>query len=111
MYRIINYNVEKECNTFLRKKVFDWQSEYQSTNIPIPIYPPTDNVSVNFIGRLAAEILRYTDPKYTHFNFPYCFAFFLLNKINDHFVVISTELLFTSTFNRHGMTIKRIKSS
>lgn len=64
MFRIINYNVEKECNTFLRKKVQDWQSEYQSTNIPIPIFKPTDTVSENFIGRLANEILRHTDPRY-----------------------------------------------
>lgn len=63
MLRIINYNVEKECNTFLRRKVHDWQSEYQSSNIPIPIFAPTDNVSVNFIGRLATEILRKTDPR------------------------------------------------
>lgn len=63
MFRIINYNVEKECNTFLRKKVQDWQSEYQNINIPIPIFPPTDNVSENFIGRLASEILRHSEPK------------------------------------------------
>lgn len=63
MFRIINYNVEKECNTFLRKKVHDWQSEFQSSNIPIPTFIPTDNTSVNFIGRLANEILSETDPK------------------------------------------------
>lgn len=66
MFRIINYYVEKECNTFLRKKVLDWQSEYQSTNIPIPVFPATDNVSVNFIGRLATEILRNTDPRWVY---------------------------------------------
>lgn len=60
--RIINYNVEQECNSFLRAKVYDWQSIYQSTTIPIPIFPPVDE-SVNFIGRLAREILRITDPK------------------------------------------------
>jgi WASH complex subunit strumpellin len=27
--RIINYNVEQECNSFLRQKIFDWQSKYQ----------------------------------------------------------------------------------
>lgn len=64
MFRIINYNVEKECNEFLRKKVQDWQSEYQTVAIPIPTFPPTDTNSVNFIGRLAREILRQTDPKY-----------------------------------------------
>ncbi|CAB4023119.1 WASH complex subunit strumpellin, partial [Paramuricea clavata] len=62
--RIINYNVEQECNSFLRTKVYDWQSIYQSTTIPIPIFPPVDE-SVNFIGRLAREILRITDPKST----------------------------------------------
>lgn len=65
MSRIINYNVEKECNNFLRNKILDFQSTYQSTAIPIPNYPPTDSLSVNFIGRLAREILRQTDPKTT----------------------------------------------
>lgn len=27
--RIINYNVEQECNSFLRTKVFDLDSKYQ----------------------------------------------------------------------------------
>ena len=62
--RIINYNVEQECNSFLRTKVLDWQSVYQSTAIPIPRFAPVDE-SVNFIGRLAREILRITDPKTT----------------------------------------------
>lgn len=60
--RIINYNVEQECNSFLRQKIYDWQSIYQSTTIPIPCLAPVDN-SVNFIGRLAREILRITDTK------------------------------------------------
>ncbi|XP_064625131.1 WASH complex subunit 5-like isoform X1 [Lineus longissimus] len=64
--RIINYNVEQECNSFLRNKVLDWQSIYQSTAIPIPSFPPID-ASVNFIGRLAREILRITDPKLTSY--------------------------------------------
>ncbi|XP_067001738.2 WASH complex subunit 5 [Anabrus simplex] len=63
--RIISYNVEQECNSFLRNKVQDWQSMYQSKTIPIPRFPPTDNMSVNFIGRLARELLRITDPKTT----------------------------------------------
>lgn len=63
MFRIINYNVEKECNEFLRKKVQDWQSEYKTDEIPIPIFASTDPNSVNFIGRLAREILRQTEPK------------------------------------------------
>ena len=60
--RIINYNVEQECNSFLRQKIYDWQSIYQSSTIPIPRFPRVDN-SVNFIGRLAREILRITDTK------------------------------------------------
>ncbi|XP_034278182.1 WASH complex subunit 5 [Pantherophis guttatus] len=60
--RIINYNVEQECNNFLRTKIQDWQSIYQSTHIPIPKFVPTDE-SVTFIGRLCREILRITDPK------------------------------------------------
>ncbi|KAH0617444.1 hypothetical protein JD844_015683 [Phrynosoma platyrhinos] len=60
--RIINYNVEQECNNFLRTKIQDWQSIYQSTHIPIPKFAPVDE-SVTFIGRLCREILRITDPK------------------------------------------------
>lgn len=59
--RIINYNVEQECNSFLKKKVFDWQSMFQSVAIPIPRFPPSDETSVNFIGRLARELLALTD--------------------------------------------------
>ncbi|XP_075681849.1 WASH complex subunit 5 isoform X1 [Rhinoderma darwinii] len=62
--RIVNYNVEQECNNFLRTKIQDWQSMYQSTHIPIPKFPPVDE-SVTFIGRLCREILRITDPKVT----------------------------------------------
>ncbi|XP_057658318.1 WASH complex subunit 5 [Diorhabda carinulata] len=60
--RIINYNVEQECNGFLRRKIHPWQSLYQSRYVPIPIYPPIDQ-SVNFIGRLAREVIRLSDPK------------------------------------------------
>lgn len=63
--RIINYNVEKECNNFLRNKVLDFQSIYQNTTIPIPKYAAVDNQSINFIGRLGREILRKTDPTTT----------------------------------------------
>lgn len=62
--RIINYNVEQECNGFLRNKVHDWESAYQSRHVHIPKYPPTDAISENFIGRLAREIIKLTDPRY-----------------------------------------------
>ncbi|XP_050504849.1 WASH complex subunit 5 isoform X1 [Diabrotica virgifera virgifera] len=60
--RIINYNVEQECNGFLRFKVHPWQSVYQNRYVPIPIFPSIDQ-SVNFIGRLAREVIRLTDPR------------------------------------------------
>lgn len=69
--RIINFHVEQECNSFLKKKVFDYESIYQSKTIPIPLYPPLSGggseVSMNFIGRLAREILRITDPRTTFY--------------------------------------------
>lgn len=62
--RIVNYNVEQECNSFLRTKVADWESMFQSTVIPIPRFAPVDGTNaVNFIGRLTREILRITDPR------------------------------------------------
>eukprot|EP00035_Acanthoeca_spectabilis_P022186 m.442450 g.442450 ORF g.442450 m.442450 type:complete len:1163 (-) comp18809_c0_seq1:1689-5177(-) len=64
--RIVNYNVEQECNSFLRTVILDWQSVYQSKAIPIPRFPPRDS-SVNFVGRLAREILRLTDPATTSY--------------------------------------------
>jgi WASH complex subunit strumpellin len=63
--RIINFNVEQECNSFLKKKVLDWQSVFQSTSIPIPVFPAADPTSINFIGRLAKELLLQTDPTKT----------------------------------------------
>ncbi|RWS06411.1 WASH complex subunit strumpellin-like protein, partial [Dinothrombium tinctorium] len=68
--RIVSYNVEQECNAFMRQKVLDWESVYQSKTIPIPQFPPLDNNSVNFIGRLARELLRITDPKLTIYVHP-----------------------------------------
>ena len=46
-------------------QVLDWESVYQSRIIPIPQFQPADPYSVNFIGRLANEILRMTDPRVT----------------------------------------------
>jgi WASH complex subunit strumpellin len=55
--RIINYNVEQERNEFLKKKVYDWQSVYQSTEAPIPSFPRPQTHDqgsfVNFTGRTA----------------------------------------------------------
>jgi WASH complex subunit strumpellin len=62
--RIINYNVEQECNTFKKKKL--QFSKFQSDSIPIPNFSSLPNdASLTFIGRLAREILKITDPKTT----------------------------------------------
>ena len=67
--RIVGYNVEQECNTFQTSHVQDWQSRFQSTAVPIPKFGQfSDSNSATFIGRLAREILRVTDPKYYNFN-------------------------------------------
>ena len=51
-FRVVAYNVEQECNTFLtRGHVQDWQSSYQSVSAPIPVFAPTDAHSVNFTRR------------------------------------------------------------
>mmetsp|Transcript_21478 Transcript_21478/g.35261 ORF Transcript_21478/g.35261 Transcript_21478/m.35261 type:complete len:1140 (+) Transcript_21478:113-3532(+) len=63
--RIIAYSVEQECNSFLKRKVFDWQSIFQSDAIPIPQFQPLDKRSVNFMGRLVRELLAQTDPRKT----------------------------------------------
>lgn len=62
--RIISFNVEQECNSFMRRKI--QFSRYQNDSIPIPVHPqlPNDS-SVTFIGRLGRELLRITEPKTT----------------------------------------------
>jgi len=84
--RIVNYNVEQECNSFLRVKVMDWQSIYQSTTIPIPRFNAVDE-SVNFVGRLAREVLRITDPRTTLYS----------SKMNAWYDMKTKEELLNST--------------
>lgn len=63
--RVIGFSIDMECNSFLRVKVMEWQSVHQSKAIPVPMFPPTDSQSVTFVGRLARELIRITDPKTT----------------------------------------------
>jgi len=67
--RIVGYNVEQECNTFqIGYHVQDWQSRFQSTAVPIPrLQSDPKSSATTFVGRLAREILRITDPKSTVF--------------------------------------------
>jgi len=54
--RIINYNVEQECNSFLTNgtQISDYQSMYQSVAIPIP-------TQKHFIARVIRELRELTD--------------------------------------------------
>ena len=67
--RIVNYYVEQESNQFLKRKILDHQSSYQSDAIPIPRFQRLSlkqngqNLSVNFMGRLAMELMSQTDPR------------------------------------------------
>uniref|UniRef100_A0A1B6MUI7 WASH complex subunit strumpellin n=2 Tax=Graphocephala atropunctata TaxID=36148 RepID=A0A1B6MUI7_9HEMI len=63
--RVIGFNVDMECNSFLRVKVLPWQSVHQNKAIPVPQFSPTDTQSITFVGRLARELIRITDPKTT----------------------------------------------
>ena len=69
--RIINYNIEQECNLYLKKKVLDVNSKYQSKVIPIPRFPPSPGPlsakSVNFMGRILNAIMAMTNPATTIF--------------------------------------------
>ena len=57
--RVVLYNVEQECNKFLKRKILDKHSQYQSVNIPIPRTPPQ---RLNFIGRMEQALLDLTIP-------------------------------------------------
>eukprot|EP01064_Diplonema_japonicum_P020497 TRINITY_DN2999_c3_g1_i1.p1 TRINITY_DN2999_c3_g1~~TRINITY_DN2999_c3_g1_i1.p1 ORF type:complete len:1160 (+),score=247.44 TRINITY_DN2999_c3_g1_i1:53-3532(+) len=64
--RLINFNVEMEANNYLTKKIYSWQSQYQSLSIPIPKLPLIEGErTVNFMGRLVNELLKQTDSRRT----------------------------------------------
>ncbi|CAL8094255.1 unnamed protein product [Orchesella dallaii] len=71
--RVLNFATEQECNSFTKAKILNFQSIYQSKEIPIPLRIVEQSNSSNdetfpsitFIGRLANELLHLTDPKTT----------------------------------------------
>lgn len=63
--RVVYYNIEQECNRFLKKKAYDHQSKYQSRAIPIPRFAPLDSDTTTFMGRVLMAVLKMTDPKTT----------------------------------------------
>ena len=73
--RIMQYNTEQEANRFLKKKICDAQSRFQSRAIPIPTFPNL-NGSVNFMGRTVGALLRMTDASTTIYS-PECGGWYL----------------------------------
>ena len=69
--RITNYYVEQESNRFLRRKIFDHQSVYQSEAIPIPRFLSYKRpYAYNFTGRVINELMNktlYTETIYADF--------------------------------------------
>ena len=52
----------------MKKKIYDWQSTFQSDTIPIPVFRPLKGDPCrNFMGRLVNELLLQTNPKTTVF--------------------------------------------
>eukprot|EP01002_Notosolenus_urceolatus_P014257 NODE_557_length_1967_cov_6.903545_g447_i0.p1 GENE.NODE_557_length_1967_cov_6.903545_g447_i0~~NODE_557_length_1967_cov_6.903545_g447_i0.p1 ORF type:complete len:629 (-),score=159.71 NODE_557_length_1967_cov_6.903545_g447_i0:79-1965(-) len=63
--RLIAFNVEMECNPFVKRQIMPYDSAYQSVNIPIPLHPPPEGQehSETFMGRLVRELLAQIDPR------------------------------------------------
>jgi WASH complex subunit strumpellin len=59
------FNVEQECNVFLKKKVIPQHSMYWRRAIPIPLYRSVERGTSNFMGRLCNALLRITDYRAT----------------------------------------------
>ena len=63
--RIVNFNIEQECNRFLKKKIVAENSIYWKRAIPIPRLLSGDKMTVNFMGRLVRHLEAVTDYKKT----------------------------------------------
>lgn len=64
--RIVNFNVEMECNAFMQKKLYPWNSRFQSESIPIPYFQPaSEGATYSFLGKIIRNLLAMTDPKTT----------------------------------------------
>ena len=62
--RVVNYNTEQEANRYLKKKIFDGASRFQSKAIPIPRLLSsgiTADGAVNFMGRIMNALIYLTD--------------------------------------------------
>jgi WASH complex subunit strumpellin len=64
--RIVNFNVDMEANSFMQKKIYHWNSKYQSDSIPIPYFErESEKETYSILGRLVQHILALTDPRRT----------------------------------------------
>ena len=64
--RIVNFNVDMETNSFMQKKIYHWNSKYQSDSIPIPYFErESEKETYSILGRLVQHILALTDPRRT----------------------------------------------
>lgn len=79
--RVINYNIEQEANRYLKKKILDSTSRYQSKAIPIPRFSSNqrsdddDSGAINFMGRVMSALLFLTDSTRTVYA-PECSAWY-----------------------------------
>ena len=73
-YRVVAFNVEQQCNRYLKRKIIPSQSQYQSRAIPIPSVGKNNN----FMGRLEIALLDLTRPGYSCFS-PECSSWYYQN--------------------------------
>lgn len=74
MMRVINYNVEQEANKYLKRKIFDSNSRYQSKVIPLPRFQqssaPVQSTGPKGTAIAASEPLYFDkDPSMAPINF------------------------------------------
>lgn len=73
--RVVCYNVEHECNRYLRRQVREIESPYQSTVVPVPrLFEPAPTPTavshdgvLTFMGRIMATLLRLSTPQRTSY--------------------------------------------
>ena len=81
MNRIINFNVEMECNNFFVKKVYHWNSKYQSDTAPIPYFDKPNKDSIySFLGAIIKQLLMLIQSGTTIVYIPHYCAWFDFKK-------------------------------
>ncbi|KAL9649133.1 hypothetical protein ABK040_004155 [Willaertia magna] len=96
--RIIMYHVEQEANQFLKKKIYDFQSLYQSHVIPIPKIGNTNN----FMGRLLIELFILSDSRRTVYIEPKN-GWYDINNLNDNILGLYLFSKLYSTIGTYGL--------